>query len=92
VLRLDIGSKCRGGGNGSDKKTKDHERHDQGKAMPELLDAWGIDYFSFVVGAGWATAFCAVSWCSIVALSSFAARDKSQSKRARQVLTKRRQW
>lgn len=60
--------------------------------MRELLDAWGIDYFSFVVGAGWATVFCVVSWCSILALASFVGSDKSQSRRARRVLTKRRQW
>ena len=60
--------------------------------MRELLDAWEIDYFSFVVGAGWATVFCAVSWFAIVAISSFVGSDKSQSRRARRVLTKRRQW
>ena len=60
--------------------------------MRELLDAWGIDYFSFVVGVVWGTVFCVVSLFTIVAISSFVGSDKSQSRRARRVLTKRRQW
>lgn len=58
--------------------------------MRELLDAWELDYFSFVAGVAWGTVFCVVSWSVCVLVGMLQRRDRLQKRRARRVLTQRK--